>query len=378
MDNTAVYQERFNRIRKAINLEPVDRVPVIYIGTAFSARHVGMTIAEYCKKSNASFVSNYKTMADYGFDGCNLAGGGRITPLLTTTWMSRLGVPGRDLPEDSLWQVMEAEVMTHEDYDAILKDGWKKFTNNYFPRVIKMTEFIPSMMWLGFNTPRIQKAYKKGGYVIFNDSPAQMPTIPFEYLCGGRSMTKFFFDLYRMPDKIQAVMDVMLAETLEAIGKLKPAPEKINGTWMGGWRSASSLVAPKLWDRFVWPYIMKIAEALVEKGVVPVLHWDQDWSRDLERLKELPAKKCVLNPDGMTDMVKFKKLVGDRMAMMGDVPASMFAAGTPEDVRKFVKGRVELFEGRGLILCPGCDAPINTKPENMQAFVDAAREYGKM
>ena len=32
----------------------------------------------------------------------------------------------------------------------------------------------------------------------------------------------------------------------------------------------------------------------------------------------------------------------------------------------------------GLILCPGCDAPINTKPENMAAFVAAAREYGKI
>lgn len=378
MDNTAVYQERFNRIKKAINLESVDRIPMIFQGTAFSARHAGMTIAEYCQKSNASFTSNYKTIADYDFDGTNLAGGGRITALLTTTWMSRLGVPGKDLPEDSLWQVMEAEVMTHEDYDTILKIGWKKFTNQYLPRVISMWEFIPSMMWLGFNTARIQKAYKNGGYVIICDSDAQMPTIPFEYLCGGRSMPQFFFDLYRMPDKVQAVMDVMLAETLDTISKLKLAPDRINGTWMGGWRSASTLVAPKLWDRFVWPYIVKIAEALLERGIVPVLHWDQNWSRDLERLKELPAKKCILNPDGLTDMVKFKKLVGDRMAMMGDIPASLLAAGTPADVDKYVRDRVELFEGRGLILCPGCDAPINTKPENMRAFVEAGHKYGTM
>ena len=47
---------------------------------------------------------------------------------------------------------------------------------------------------------------------------------------------------------------------------------------------------------FYWnPHTPQI-EALIEKNVVPVLHWDQDWSRDLERLKELPAKKCILNP----------------------------------------------------------------------------------
>ena len=38
----------------------------------------------------------------------------------------------------------------------------------------------------------------------------------------------------------------------------------------------------------------------------------------------------------------------------------------------------DLFGNTGLILCPGCDAPINTKPENMEAFVAAAREYGQV
>ena len=64
MNNEALYKERFDRIKKTINLEAVDRIPMIFQGTAFSARHVGMTIAEYCKRSNASFESNYKTMAD--------------------------------------------------------------------------------------------------------------------------------------------------------------------------------------------------------------------------------------------------------------------------------------------------------------------------
>lgn len=377
MDNTALYQERFNRIKNAINLEPVDRVPVVYMGTAFTARYTGITMAEYCKKPNASYQAQLKTMDKLGeMDGANMAGGGRITPLLSALWMSRLAVPGKDLPPDSLWQVQEAEVLTKEDYDTILEKGWGKFVKSYLPRVISMWEFLPAMIWLQTNTKRIQKEYIKRGYVVVCDSSA-MPTVPFESLCGGRSMSQFFFDLYRTPDKVQAVMDVILEETLAAIAEVKPATG-INGTWVGGWRGASSLVAPKLWDRFVWPYYLKIVEALVAKGVTPVMHWDQDWTRDLERLKELPAKKCILNPDGMTDMVKFKKLAGDHMAMMGDIPASLLAAGTPDDVHTYVRDQVELFEGKGLILCPGCDAPINAKPENMEAFVEAAHKYGTL
>ena len=119
-------------------------------------------------------------------------------------------------------------------------------------------------------------------------------------------------------------------------------------------------------------------DALVAAGVTPVLHWDQDWTRDLVRLQELPAKKCILNPDGMTDLHKFKELVGDRMAMMGDVPATLFAAGTPDDIYNYVRNLVRLFGSTGLILCPGCDAPINARPENMEAFVAASREYGNV
>jgi len=126
----------------------------------------------------------------------------------------------------------------------------------------------------------------------------------------------------------------------------------------------------------VWPYFVKAVEALVAAGLTPILHLDQDWNRDLARLRELPAKACILNPDGMTDVRRFKELAGDRMALMGDVPASLFAAGTPEEIRNYVRDLVRDIGPTGLILCPGCDAPINAKPENVEAFVAAGEEFG--
>lgn len=376
MNNEALYQERFDRIKRTIALEPVDQVPVAYMGVAFSPRYNGMSIAEFCEDPESAAQVTLATAKKLDVDAVNLAPVGRITAALTTIWMSRLGVPGRDLPPDSLWQVREAEVMTIEDYDAIINMGWPAFFGSYLPRVIDPQEFGASMRWTAENTPRMQQAYREAGIVIVCDAPG-MTNIPFEYLCGGRSMQKFFLDLYRIPDKVQAAMDVIQEAQIASI-KAMPPFGGIRGIWVGGWRSASALVAPRLWNRFVWPYIVEQVEALVAVGATPVLHWDQDWTRDLVRLQELPAKKVILNPDGMTDLRKFKELAGDRMAMMGDIPAWLLAAGTPDDVYKYVKDQIELFEGRGLILCPGCDAPINTKPENMEAFVAAAREYGKV
>jgi len=376
MDGVALWQERFTRIQKTINLEPVDQIPVIYMGVAFAPRYMGMSIAEFCANPDAALDVTLAAMDKMGgWDGCNNPAGGRIAPALTGLWLSHIAQPGIELPPDSLWQVQEAEVMTVEDYDTILSKGWNAFLMEYLPRVINPQEMIDSGAWMMANAERRWRLYQEKGYVIVCDAPA-FATIPFEYLCGGRSMTKFFFDLYRMPDKIQAVMDVMLEEILAGFKMLPPAPG-IAGAWLGGWRSASALVAPKLWDRFVWPYFLKIADGLIAQGIVPVLHLDQDWTRDLSRLQELPAKKCILNPDGMTDLKKFKDLAGDHMAMMGDIPASMLVAGTPDDIYKYTQGLIELFEGRGLLLCPGCDAPINARPENMAAIAAAAREFGK-
>jgi len=373
MNNEALYQERLSLIRKVINLEPADRIPIIQAASAFSPRYMGMSMAEYCADPEAPLQVTIAAMDKLGgFDGTNMASAGRLTSILPTLWLSRVAVPGRDLPPDSLYQIREAEVMTQDDYDVIVDKGWQGFLDGYLPKVADMEELAEAQRWFAANLSRAIGLYREHGYVAIVSNGV---TTPFEYFCGGRSMSKFYADLYRIPDKVQAAMDVALPEIIAQ----SVNGARLGGTigiWVGGWRSASALVAPKLWNRFVWPYFVRIVNDVVDAGLVPVLHLDQDWTRDLGRLRDLPAKKCVLNPDGMTSMKQFKEIAGDHMAMLGDVPSSLFATGTPEDIRRYVRDLVNLFESRGLLLCPGCDAPINTKPENMEAFIAAGREFG--
>ncbi len=68
--------------------------------------------------------------------------------------------------------------------------------------------------------------------------------------------------------------------------------------------------------------------------------------------------------------------MGDRMSLLGDVPPTLLTVGTPDDIYDYVHDLVRDIGPTGLLLCPGCDAPINAKPENMEAFVAAGREFG--
>jgi uroporphyrinogen-III decarboxylase len=66
MAKTALYQERFDRIKKAINLEPVDRVPVVFQAQAFSARYMGIPMDKYCSSSSIPFWANLDAMDKIG------------------------------------------------------------------------------------------------------------------------------------------------------------------------------------------------------------------------------------------------------------------------------------------------------------------------
>ncbi|MGD8982739.1 MAG: uroporphyrinogen decarboxylase family protein [Desulfobacteraceae bacterium] len=373
MDNERLYQKRADRITRAINLEPVDRIPIIYMATAFSPRFMGMTQAEFVTNPDAPVEVTIAAMDRLGdLDGINMMPSPFQTVKLSLLWLSKIARPGKELPEDELWQVQEAELMTVDDYDFILDKGWNAFLEGYRPKILDMPLYEAHIEWIGKDFSDVPKKFRKAGYDIM---ACGSTTIPFESLCGARSMPKFFLDLYRIPDKVKAVMDVMLPNLIK-MGIRSAELTGVPRVWVGGWRSASALLAPKIWDTLVFPYFCEVINALSEKGILSVLHWDQDWTRDLSRLLEFPPKKCVLNLDGMTDVRKVKEILGDHIAILGDVPAAMFATGSPDDIYEYVKSLVRDVGPTGLLLCPGCDGPINTKPENMEAFVAAGREFG--
>jgi hypothetical protein len=215
MGNQALYEERLARVTKAMGCEPVDQIPVIYMGVAFSPRYMGMSIAKFCEDpeaaANVTIAAMDRLNRFGGLDGCNAAQTVRITPALTTLWLSRIGVPGRDLPPDSLWQAREEEIMTHADYDTIIEKGWMAFFMEYAPKVIDIGELQEFFSWAHTMGGLLLQRYRDHGYVVIAGGAG---SIPFEYLCGGRSMQQFYFDLYRMPDKVQATMDAAFPEII--------------------------------------------------------------------------------------------------------------------------------------------------------------------
>jgi hypothetical protein len=119
------------RIRDAVALKTPDRVPVVPNGPAWPGRALGVPISEIATNppvSRQTIVDAYTGLGD--IDGIQSPAYHVCT--LSIQWLSRVKVPGRDLPPDELWQVDEAEIMTLDDYDAIVEEGFAPWLERYY------------------------------------------------------------------------------------------------------------------------------------------------------------------------------------------------------------------------------------------------------
>ncbi len=369
---TTLLPEREALVAATIDLEPTGRVPIVYQAEAFSPRFMGYSIADYALKPDVAVASTLGAMDRLGgFDAINSVPGGHIHVGLAALWLTRMLVPGRELPEDSIWQADEVEDMTAADYDVVLEGGWGPYVQSLLPRILDIDELARSDAWLEANFGATVARFRDHGYVPM---AAAVIATPFEALCGARSIHELYRDLYRCPDLVARVMDRMLPEIVDDAVAAAQACE-LPCVWVGGWRSASGMLSEPVWQRFVLPHLRTIVDALVEAGFLPILHFDHDWTRDLKHLRGLPARRCILQLDGMTDIRAAKRTLGDHMALMGDVPATMLAKGTPDDVRAYCRALIRDVGERGFFLAAGCDAPVDARPENMLAMVEAGLEY---
>ncbi len=364
------------RLEAAIALKKPDRVPAAPLILQFAGRYGGITGEEYLFDGEKAAEAVDKTF--YGL------GGWDAWPLFVpiqghalTMRPIKYRFPGRELSLDSSYQVVEEPYMAIEDYDVIANEGYGTFFKRLHHKVypdytpehlgplrgkLKAEQLANIKRWADRGIPTIS-----GGMI----------QIPIDDLIQYRSMKELATDLFRRPDKVLKAIELMTPIVAET-GKKGAQGSGALGVWLGGLRSNSSFLSMKQFEKFVLPSLVTIVHALVEAGLVVYLHFDQDWTPNLPYLKELPKGRCILATDGTTDLVKAKEILGDHMCLMGDVPSTLLALGTPQEVEDYCRQRIEIVgAGGGYILSSGCELPIDAKPENVKAMLESVEKYGR-
>jgi hypothetical protein len=366
MNSEDQYNQRLERILKAVALEKPDRTPVVLEYSGFAAYATRTPVAAFLKSPQTNIDTMIKAFELVG-DGDAINYGAFWPYGLCHAFMSKVRVPGVDLPENEMWQVTETRLMDRHDYDRILQHGWLDFSQKMMRERI-LNDVPPEYLPPQRRSVDVRSEWRSIGVPVLSGGDI---TTPIELLCGARSLMEFALDLTDIPEKVEAVMDVIwphLAGTAIQRAKRKGYPL----VWVGGWRAAPCLLSPAMWRRFVWPYFRKLVVEVVDAGLIALLHLDSDWTRELAMFKELPQGKCIMALDGETDIFKAKEILGDHMCIMGDVPASMLFLKEPEDIHAYCTRLIRQLGPQGFILQSGCDIPANAKLENVQAMVAAA------
>ncbi|MFH2131514.1 MAG: uroporphyrinogen decarboxylase family protein [bacterium] len=362
--------QRLNRIKQAVALETPDRVPVVLEFSGFAPLITQTSVHEFLATSEKSLETMQKAFQMVGAgDAINY--GSFWVYGLCTDYFAKVHVPGIELADNDLWQVVESELMKKDDYDQILDMGWPDFAAAFMEQRI-FNDVPARLLPPQWESKEVLQKWADQGIPVLSGGDV---TTPFEVLCGSRSLVHFFTDLVEIPDKIETVMDAIIPHlsgpTIDSAVR-----QGYPGVWIGGWRSAPMMISPAMWNRFVWPYMKQLVEEVVAAGLIAILHLDSNWTRELKRFRELPEGKCIMALDGETDIFKAKQLLGDHICIMGDVPASLLCFSSAEEVSRYCKNLIRELGPGGYILQSGCDIPANARLENVKAMVAAAMDSG--
>jgi uroporphyrinogen-III decarboxylase len=190
-----------------------------------------------------------------------------------------------------------------------------------------------------------------------------------------RGMRGAMLDMYRRPDKLLAAIEKISQQTIERI-KTGPKATEFTTAFIALHRGADGFMSLKQFEKFYWPYLMKLVNALVEAGYTPEIFFEGDYTQRLDYLQELPKGKVIARFD-RSDMAKVKAALGGRVCISGNVPASLLQTSDVEGVKKYCKWLIDVVgKDGGFIMGPG-SVVDEVKAENLKAMVDFAREYGQ-
>ena len=371
-----VYDARYRKVKACIESKN-EKVVSTFMGQATPPSfYDDITLAEYMDDIPRGFQKYLDFMdrisKEAPIDCINFGYPGAHYVALTLCWWSKIKRPGHELPADAVWQVEEKNTMLDSDYETIANGGLEEVQKRVLSQVLDdMSALDDFNKFYVTDFDMYMRKYVDAGYPVLNSG---LVCPPFETLCGGRGMNKFFMDCYKKLDIIKAAQDAMMP-ALHAQIDAMPKEDYMIGRWIGGWRGASNMVSPKIWNTLVWPYMKELALHLIERGFTPIMHLDACWDRDLERFGELPAHKAILNTDGMTSLRKAREILGDHCALMGDVPSQMLTVSSKEEIKEYARRLIDDIGPKGLFLTAGCDAPSCSKYENLVAIHEVAAEF---
>jgi len=180
--------------------------------------------------------------------------------------------------------------------------------------------------------------------------------------------------MYRRPEKVIQACEKLLPIMLEIA---------LNGSRTSGnprvfipiHKGLDKFMSMAQFKIFFWPTLRELMIALINEGLTPCPLWEGDCTSRLEVIKDIPAGKACYAFEA-TDMFKAKEILGETVCLQGNVPLSILATATPDDVRRYCQKLIDGVGRDGGFILDSATGLDDAKPENVRAMLEFTKEYG--
>lgn len=330
--------------------EKVDRIPFSLAGADSLVELYGYTIEQYRNSLDIQFEVAEKVKEEFCGSG-----------MFATTNLSLHGlgialgsVPA--YPENNFEYIKDYVV---KDYSVLDKLVFDPETNPYLQKKMQTAKEIRERM--------------NGRCMIVTGGAGPMTSA-----ISLREPSLFLRDLLRDKENAHRLLDFCVQSTLkwiayncEEFGKI-PVALSDPGT-------SANLIGKKAFLEFSKPHMADLLNGIKEiTGSVPGIHICGRTKHIWSDLVDLGFPSFSV--DNCEDLAELKEAVGDKMKISGNVPPTeVLRFGTIDDVIESVKSC--LIKGSdslcGFSLAVGCQVPLGTPRENLEAYMYAARRFGR-
>ena len=410
-DVKASYDKRWQRVMDCVALRQPDRMPVTLFGTFWLAKYAGVSHKQLMYDYEGTAAIAERAVLELDPDTVSpLVLQTAMGPTLDAVGYKQLQWPGHGVGDHQPYQYLDREYMKPEEYDEFLFDPTGFYLQKYLPRVAGVFEGLEEMPYLpglhyfrlvasvrAFAKPRVRAALEKlmkaaeeidvwaGHHADFTQRMAAQgypmsyiatAVSPYDFLADYfRGATGMMKDLYRNKDKLLAMLDkaatFLVRQTLASSKAFGHPIVFIPVHW-----APDAFMSPKQFETFWWPTFRRMLIGLIDGGVIPMPLWEADCTKRLEVIRDIPAGKCIYWFE-RTDMVKAFEVLGDVVALRGNISPSLMTTGTPVEVDAAVRHLADnvFHKGGKLILDGAFGIPDETPVENVRAMYAAARKY---
>lgn len=196
---------------------------------------------------------------------------------------------------------------------------------------------------------------------------------PWTIAIGLRGATELIRDVLKDPDYVHELMQLCTRQSIRFAEAIIPLGV---GVGYSEAPASCSLISPKMYRSFVFPYHKQVVDHFKAKKVGLGLHICGYADPILEDMVNTGVTNISI--DAPTDLAKAVEAARGRAVVIGNLDTNLFHSGSRDEMKQAMKNCIDNAPSdSGYILSSGCEVPAIAPPEKIDWFHELIDELGR-